>query len=291
MTSSSLSASASSIVRHRSSSLSEPYLLGQSNHEAQRLLDQARFFHSETRDLLDSIDLPIDARAVDIGCGPLGILDELALRVGPDGLAAGLEREKQFCTIAESELDRRGLEDVTVLEGDARSTKLPDRYFDLSHARLLLVNLPRPYEVVDEMVRITKPGGAVALHEVDWVSWLCEPLISSWSRLKEAAADAWRHRGLSVSLGRRLPGMLRRAGLADIEFRTQTYAWHAGDLKQDFLLSVVRRIRSDLRRLGHFAEGELDDLIHDLEAHLSDPDTVVISPTYVQAWGYRPDES
>lgn len=272
----------------KSSRTDEIYLLGRSSKEADRLLSQSRFFQSETIELLDSIELPESPRLIDVGCGPLGVLDELALRAGDSGLAVGLEKEEKFVSLAETELSRTGFGDASVLQGDARDTKLPDHYFDLTHSRLLLVNLPRPQEIVKEMTRITKPGGTLVLHEVDWTSWICDPFIDEWERLKEAAQCIWKRNHLDVHLGRKLPAMLRAEGASDIQTRPMTYAWKAGDLKYGFLLSVIDRIREDLLRTNHFGHQELSTLEIRLKKHLSHPDTRVISPTYVQAWGTAP---
>ena len=60
-----------------------PYVLGtQVTTEGERLLQQSRALERETRWLLDRIGVQPGWRAVDVGCGPLGILNLLAKRVG-----------------------------------------------------------------------------------------------------------------------------------------------------------------------------------------------------------------
>ncbi|MEM7012251.1 MAG: methyltransferase domain-containing protein [Verrucomicrobiota bacterium] len=174
-----------------------------------------------------------------------------------------------------------------LIQGDARETQLPNASFDLSHARLLLVNVPKPQDVVNELVRVTKPGGVVALHEVDWVSWVCEPMVESWERLKTAAKTVWTQNGLDVHIGRRLPAMLRGAGLTDIRIQTRSYAWRAGDLKQTFLLGILKRIRKDIVARGLLSAEEVLRFERELKAHLTNPETVVLSPTYFQVWGKK----
>jgi ubiquinone/menaquinone biosynthesis C-methylase UbiE len=48
---------------------------------------------------------------------------------------------------------------VRIVTADARRTGLPSGTFDLVHARLVMVNVPRPEEVAAEMARLSKPGG------------------------------------------------------------------------------------------------------------------------------------
>jgi trans-aconitate methyltransferase len=74
------------------SPLSVPYVLGGTLTEQQRLIVQARELEASARPLLDRIPIKPGARVVDIGCGPIGILNLLSERVGPQGLALGVER-------------------------------------------------------------------------------------------------------------------------------------------------------------------------------------------------------
>lgn len=264
------------------------YLLGKSASEPDRLVRQAELYRPESQQLLDAVNLTLGQRALDLGCGPLGVLDEMAERVGPTGVVIGLERESSYRAHAEARLREHKFSNTKVLGGDARQTQLPKDCLDLAHARLLLVNVPRPQEIVNEMARVTKPGGAVALHEVDWVSWVCEPMVASWERMKNAAKTIWTQNGLDVHIGRRLPSMLTNAGLTDIHIQTRSYAWRAGDLKQNFLLAIIERIRTDIVTRGLLSFDEVTRFEQELKAHLSDPNTVVLSPTYIQAWARKP---
>ena len=50
--------------------------------------------------LLDQVGVRPGWRAVDVGCGPLGILDLLAERVAPGGQVVGLDREPRMLAMA-----------------------------------------------------------------------------------------------------------------------------------------------------------------------------------------------
>lgn len=58
------------------------YVFVSTNIEQQRLLDQAREFQQQAHWLLDRIGIQPGWRVIDVGCGPLGILDALSQRVG-----------------------------------------------------------------------------------------------------------------------------------------------------------------------------------------------------------------
>src|SRR5579871_2670190 len=78
--------------------MTEPqsYVLGTHNAERERLLHQVKMYEPAARWLLEQVGLSAGARAIDVGCGPLGILDLLVERVGPTGEVVGLEREESL---------------------------------------------------------------------------------------------------------------------------------------------------------------------------------------------------
>jgi trans-aconitate methyltransferase len=63
---------------------SASYPLGGTSTERDRLLSQAVQYEPAANWLLDQIGVQPGWRAVDIGCGPIGILNLLSQRVGPD---------------------------------------------------------------------------------------------------------------------------------------------------------------------------------------------------------------
>ena len=85
--------------------------------ELERLLQQCRELREEASFLLDQLQLQPGWRVIDLGCGPLGILDLLAERVGLSGEVVDLEREACFVDMARAELDRRGLSHVRLVNG------------------------------------------------------------------------------------------------------------------------------------------------------------------------------
>ena len=113
-----------------SSAQSVGYPLGGTNIERDRLLNQASQYEPTASWLLDQIGVQAGGRAVDIGCGPIGILDLLSRRVGPSGEVIGLEREQRFVAMANAEIGRRGLGNVRMVQADALNTGLEKETFD-----------------------------------------------------------------------------------------------------------------------------------------------------------------
>jgi SAM-dependent methyltransferase len=264
------------------------YVLGSSEAERARLLYQAKLFEREAHRLLDEMALGPGGRALDVGCGPLGVLDLLVERVGPAGEVVGLDREPRMLAMAHATLAERGVAGVRLVEGDATATGLPRGTFDFAHARLLLVNVPDPGAVVAEMAAVVRPGGVVAVQDVDWISWTCDPPHPAWDRLLAANRAVWAAGGMDVCIGRRLPALLRGAGLVDLRVEARAPFYVAGDPYHTLLLAFTAMHRERLLEQGTLTATELDDLTATLRTHLDDPGTVTLWALFVQAWGRRP---
>jgi hypothetical protein len=55
------------------------------------------------------------------------------------------------------------------------------------------------------------------------------------------------------------------------------------------LLEFVENARQRILDQQVLGEGELDELTAALKRHLEDPDTLVLSSVFVQAWGRTPE--
>ena len=117
------------------------YGLGPGPDETARLRRQSRELEPEALALLARIGLRPGQAAIDLGCGPAGILNLLASAVSPGGRVVGLDADPVHVAMAGQHARERGFSDVEVLTGDARSTGLPADAFDLVHTRTLLVTI------------------------------------------------------------------------------------------------------------------------------------------------------
>jgi SAM-dependent methyltransferase len=181
-----------------------------------------------------------------------------------------------------------GLSSVEILAADARRTGLPSGSFDLVHARTLLVNVPEPAEIVAEMARLARPGGWVAALEADTEYAMCYPPDPAFTRICEIFTVAFSRNGADPWIGRRVPGLFRRAGLADIGVEAKTESWPRGHSRRTIMLDLMRSMRPHILALGLASEAELDELDAAARAHLDNPCTVTISGLLFLVWGRKP---
>jgi len=266
---------------------SAAYPLGGTETEKQRLLKQAKTYEPLAGWLLDQIGIQSGWRAVDIGCGPIGILDLLSDRVGPQGSVVGLEREPRFVEMAREEISKRGLSNATVVEADALSTGLEKGSFDLAHERLVLINVRAREAFLSEMMSLLRPGGTILLEDVDNVSWLCQPAHRSWDVLLGAFHTVFHDSGGDGFIGRRLPELLRGAGVRNIQTKVNVDILQIGDYRRTHLVSLIDSVRDKVIGAGLLNEKELDEHREALASHLADPATTVIEKLLIQSWGQK----
>jgi SAM-dependent methyltransferase len=265
------------------------YSLGSSPEERDRLRRQSGELREHSALLLDRVGIAEGWRAVDLGCGPSGILDLLADRVGPAGRVIGVDFEPATVALAREFAAERGLANVAVIQGDARRTGFRSASFDLVHARAMLVNIPDPAAVVAEMARLARPGGWVAVLEPDVGGSVCYPPDPAWDRLAQISLRARQLDGADLFIGRRLPELLRRAGLAGIGVEAKADIYPAGHPRRTIRADLMRSMHPKILTAGIASERELDEVEQAVREHLSDPQTLMLPHLLFLAWGAKPD--
>ena len=264
------------------------YALGATPGETERLRRQADELLPDSTALLERVGLRPGQRAIDLGCGPQGVLELLVRRVSPGGRVVGVDANPTHTALATRYCAARGLTDVSLVTADARQTGLPSGAFDVVHTRTLLINVPDPSSVVAEMVRLAVPGGWVAVMEPDVEYCMCYPPNAAVARLGELFPIVFERNGADSRIGRRIQELLRNAGLEDVgvEARPQTYP--PGHTRRTILPDLIRTMRQQIIDLGLASGAELDVLDASARAHLEDRRTVAIYGFLFLAWARKP---
>ena len=107
------------------------------------------------------VQVPPDARALDVGCGPGALTTELLTRVGASQLRA-VDPSQPFVDAM-----RREFPDVEVARASAEHLPYADATFDLTLAQLVVHFMTDPVAGLREMARVTVPGGIAAANVWD----------------------------------------------------------------------------------------------------------------------------
>ncbi len=159
---------------------------------------------------------------LEVGCGTGAVLRALAVRVGPRGRVVGVDPSRSLLRAAAGLLrghpHRRRM--TLRLADGARLPFAADR-FDATLAVTVLLHVADSLAVVKEMLRVTRPGGRVAVQDQDFGAVVVtHPDRALTERILTGVAAKMYEEPWS---GRRLPGLLRSAGLASVRLRTDVY--------------------------------------------------------------------
>lgn len=99
---------------------------------------------------------------LDVACGTGVVARHAAERVGPGGSITGLDLNPAMLEVA-----ARVRPDLTWRQGDAAALPFPDRSFDVVTCQSAMMFFPDPTAALQEMGRVTRPGGTVAVQVFD----------------------------------------------------------------------------------------------------------------------------
>lgn len=163
-------------------------------------------------------------RFLDVCTGP-GMLAQEAAKIGADVL--GVDFSEEALTIA-----RRNVPDASFHQGDAQDLPFDKNSFDSVVCGFGIIHVPDPQQALQEMYRVLKPGGRVA--------------VSVWEAPNPANGfglvygSIKTHGDLNVPLPHgpdffqfsdetRLSGVLRLSGFSQISVKTAEQYWHFRD--------------------------------------------------------------
>lgn len=151
---------------------------------------------------------------LDVGAGTGEITRDLLQRVHSGGTVTALDPSRGLLELALDGARKAGLDEALVVEvGDARALPHANDRFDIAFCHWVLLHVAPAKDVIDEMVRVVRPGGRIMCVEVDWETLTIYPGNRDVTRrIVRANVD----RQVDGWMGRRLVPLLRRAGLRNV---------------------------------------------------------------------------
>ncbi|MBO8196023.1 methyltransferase domain-containing protein [Streptomyces oryzae] len=239
------------------------------------LFDASTFRHFETTGIAEGW------RCWEVGAGGPTVPAWLAARVGPRGHVVATDIDVSWTGTAATE-------GVEVLRHDVARDEPPAGPFDLVHARLVLVHVTDRDAALRSMVRALRPGGWLLVEDADPA---LQPLICPdeygpeqelANRLRHGFRRLLRQRGADLSYGRKLPRLLREAGLADVE--ADAYFPITSPACDVLEAATVHQVRDKLTAAGLATDEEIEQHLANVASGRLD---LATSPM-ISAWGRRP---
>lgn len=147
--------------------------------------------------------------------------------------------------------------------------------------------LRRPLRVIAVMAAAVRPGGTVAVEDADFSACFAYPTCRAFDRWVRWYQATVRRNGGDPRIGRRLPALLRSAGLRDVRLRVVQPADMEGPGSR-LVEASMQRTRAAVIAAGVATEEEYDAAHAEVRAFTDDPSTLLAGPRIVQSWGVTP---
>lgn len=219
-------------------------------------------------------------KCLEVGAGGGSIAKWLVERVAPSGHVLATDIDTRF-------LETFRATNLEVREHNIVSDTLPEKTFDLAHARLVLSHIPEREQVLRRMISALRPGGWIVVEDVDvFATWPDPGLDSGETLLKTFAAmfTVMTQRGNDLRFGRKVPSRLRAAGLSDVDAEGRTFMWNGKSVGAALMRANFEQLHDAMGAANLITEQQF---AADLK-RLEDPNFVMPSLLLWAAWGRVP---
>lgn len=250
--------------------------------ELERLHALEATYDARTREHLLRLGAARGSRALLVGGGAGGIATWLADLVGDEGRVVVTDIDPRFLTpLPQRHRNLEVLRHDIVADGTVGAGE-----FDLVQCRLLLGHLPERELALERMAAALAPGGGLLVEEYDWGSYGpaypsedAAKAIGAFTRIMTAG-------GFEPQLGRRLPTMLRRLGLEEVDAIgvALTFRGVGSASLGPIWRGTFQRLLPRIVASGLLTAEDIDRF----RARMADPEYDFMTQTLVSAWGRRP---
>ena len=197
---------------------------------------------------------------LDVGCGPGDDALALAQQIGSGGRVMGIDNDKTMIAEARRRALGTGLT-VEFCSCDIHQLALAANSFDACRADRVFQHLDQPQKALSEMIRVAKPGARILVMEPDWETLAMDvPDQATTRKVVNFICDRIVRNGW---MGRQLPNLFKRTGLADIGILASAIPL------TDFILADrlwgLRRNAERAKNAGVITAYEKKTWIHSLE--------------------------
>jgi ubiquinone/menaquinone biosynthesis C-methylase UbiE len=193
--------------------------------EHKRLRSIESIFDPVTQRWLEEAGLGAGSRALEVGAGAGSIAAWMADKVGEAGYVTAVDLNARF-------LKNLSAPNLKTVESDIIPAPLEPGFFDIAHARYLLVHVPDPVQALNAMAAALKTGGKIVLEEPDFLS--AKPLggpadqKKAFANVNRAMWKMFRDKKFDPGFGQKLSELAKSLGFTIEKSETEVHAAPGG---------------------------------------------------------------
>lgn len=268
-------------------SVGDDYVLATGDEGASRLHLLDEVYGASSRAACEAAGLGAGWRVADVGCGVGDLSCWFAERVGPDGSVIAMDVSADQLRHGRERAGRLGLGNVSFVEGSAYEPGLPLGELDLVFCRFLLCHLQRPADALAQMAALLRPGGTLVAQDMVMASMFSDPPSRAYPRFIELGAEVGAALGVDYDVGRRLLGMFRDLGLAELGVSVHQPAFTTGERKRLWEYTFLEAAPG-AAAAGIGTEEEVAELAAEFAAISADDAALVVQPALLAVSGVVP---
>jgi ubiquinone/menaquinone biosynthesis C-methylase UbiE len=189
-----------------------------------------------------------ESQILDVGCGPGTISAELSLITTVGGVI-GIDLSPEVLRIAREAHPRQSYPRLDFEQGDLYRLRFPDSSFDVVYAHQVLQHLSQPIDAIQEMRRVLRPGGIIALRDADYGAFAWSPPMPEFDSWMSMYQEVTRRNGANANGGRFLKGWVQSAGFNLIEVSGSVWSFSTPEDRNWWGTSWAERVlESDFAR-------------------------------------------
>ncbi|KAI1391668.1 S-adenosyl-L-methionine-dependent methyltransferase [Hypoxylon trugodes] len=165
-------------------------------------------------------------KLLDVGAGSGSMSASFAQIIGPEGHVTAVDINPVVIPRAKIVAEKWGVTNISFQTADAYKLPFEDATFDVVHCHQVLNHNKDQWEILREMLRVTKPGGVVAAREGDLETEVIWPPLPGVVKFHfDLEVKLITGRGGCATSGRQLLSWALRAGAKRSQIMTSFGTW------------------------------------------------------------------
>ena len=262
----------------------QSYIISGGQQGADRLKILANTMWPYTEPFLKRAGLTSAMKCLDVGCGNGEITKRMATIVGKAGHITGIDFDASVIHIAQNADDVPVNAKYEVVDIEKKDIK--ESAFDFIFCRFIISHLQTPEVVLQKLRDALRPGGILAIEDVDFQGHFCYPPNHAFITYVHWYEQVAIRKGGNPMIGPLLTTMVSDLGLENVEMNVVLPTFYKGDGKLMGILTL-QAIRDTIIAEGIARAEEVDETISELQSFTQDKRSIMSLPRIFQVSANR----